>query len=215
MTTSPRILIYLLRRDLRLTDNLVFHEISKAYSSSTAHFTHLLPIYVFPAQQIEVSGFLPASNGKQSVSSPYPPARTPLAGFWRCGPHRAKFVTESIWDLRSSLQELGSSVIIRAGLLQDVVRDAIDWLEGSGQKNGQVANGEPSRGEIVGVWMTQDEPVEEQQEEKAVKKVLEERGKEFRLFNDQKYFVDEYVLPPILQLLGSRSAVVAALGSPC
>lgn len=193
MTTSPRILIYLLRRDLRLTDNIVFHEIAKAYNSSSPHFTHLLPIYVFPAEQVETSGFLRKAGGEQSVSSPFPPARTPLGGFWRCGPHRAKFLTEAVWDLRGSLKDLGSSVIIRAGLLQDVVKDAIEWLEGSSQEDGQASNGGSNKGEIVGVWMTKDEPVEERREQREVKEVLEERGKEFRLFDDQKYFVDEYV----------------------
>ncbi len=45
----------------------------------------------------------------------------------------------------------------------------------------------------MGVWMTKDEPPEEMREENDIRALLEARGKEFRVFQDDKYFVDEYV----------------------
>lgn len=49
---SNRVLIYLLRRDLRLADNPVFHEISKLWSKPQTQrpFDSVLPIYIFAAQ---------------------------------------------------------------------------------------------------------------------------------------------------------------------
>jgi len=145
-------------------------------------FTHLLPIYVFPAQQVEVSGFLKASDSAKYPKSPYPEARSQVAGFWRCGPHRAKFLAESVWDLKDSLERAGSGLEIRVGLLADVVKDAFDFFEAGGRR----------LAEVYGVWMTGEVAVEELQEECDVQRIVEEHGKEFRLFADEKFFVDEY-----------------------
>ena len=90
MAAKESVLIYVLRRDLRLDDNPVFHEISRLYLSKKAQFTHVLPLYVFNASQIEVAGF---STGSRS---PYPEARSAVGKFWRCGPHRARFLCESV-----------------------------------------------------------------------------------------------------------------------
>ena len=73
--TSPRVLIYLLRRDLRLADNPIFNDVSRTFQQSQHPYTHFLPIYVFPAQQIEVSGFL----SSDSERSPFPEARSNVA----------------------------------------------------------------------------------------------------------------------------------------
>ncbi|KAA8619282.1 PhrB Deoxyribodipyrimidine photolyase [Pyrenophora tritici-repentis] len=93
----PRILLYVLRRDVRLSDNPIFHTAALQTARQTswrnsansdrrhrddsltsehggASFTHLLPVYVWSANQIEVSGFLPAST-----PSPYPEARSAVA----------------------------------------------------------------------------------------------------------------------------------------
>ena len=48
--STKKVLIYLLRRDLRLADNPVFHEISRAWSNSRPPFNAVLPVYVFPAE---------------------------------------------------------------------------------------------------------------------------------------------------------------------
>ena len=64
---AQRVLIYLLRRDLRIADNPIFSEISKLGNQSQKPFTHVLPVYVFAAQQIEVGGFIEDAEQK----SPY------------------------------------------------------------------------------------------------------------------------------------------------
>lgn len=191
VTTVPRILVYLLRRDLRLSDNPVFFEAAKEYSVESK-FTHFLPIYVFPAQQIEVSGFLKSSDLPKQPTSPYPEARSQVAGYWRCGPHRAKFLAESVWDLKESLEHAESGLVIRAGLISDVTRHAFDYLEKPKDEAHSTASPQARRAEIVGVWMTGDVTAEERQEELEVQQIVEGHGKEFRLFRDEKFFVDEY-----------------------
>ena len=175
--SSPRILIYLFRRDLRVADNPILHEISKSYQQSEHPFTHLLPIYVFPAQQIEVSGFVPPETGR----CPFPEARSNVAGFWRCGPHRATFLAESVWELKRSLEAIGSGLEIRVGMLGQVVKDLLG-----------VYRQDTATGQVVEVWMTREEGVEEQREEKDVRLAVESTGKSFKLWTDEKYYIDEY-----------------------
>jgi deoxyribodipyrimidine photo-lyase len=170
---KPNILIYIVRHDLRLSDNLVFDAISKTFSSQS-QFTHLLVVYVFAAQRIEVSGFV-----KESKASPYREAKSEIGGFWRCGPPRVKFLAESIWDLKGSLEHSGNGLEIRVGSPADVVKDTLKYLK-------------EKKVEVHGVWMTGGVVPEELQEECKVKIVVEEHGREFRLFQDEKYLVDEY-----------------------
>lgn len=175
MSRFPRVLIYLLRRDLRLADNPIFHEIARINSQSQQPFTHLLPVYVFPAEQIEVSGFL-SSDDQQS---PYQQARSRAGGFWRCGRLRAKFIAESVWDLKKDLQRIGSGLEIRVGPVRDVVKSLLEGFR------------DRSDAEVHGLWMTSEEGWEEQQEEKQVKQLMDREDKEFKLWTDEKYFVDE------------------------
>jgi deoxyribodipyrimidine photo-lyase len=171
----PRVLIYLLRRDLRIADNPILHEISKTFQQSPHPYTHLLPVYVFAAQQIEVSGFLSSDSDR----SPFPEARSNVAGFWRCGPHRAKFLAESVWDLKKSLGHVGSGLEIRVGMVGQVVKEMLDAF----QKEST---------EVVGVWMTSEEGVEEKREEQDVRRAAEGGKAEFKLWTDEKYYVDEW-----------------------
>lgn len=173
--SSSRVLIYLLRRDLRLADNPVFHEVSQLAQQSQRPFTHVLPLYVFPAQQVEVSGFLASPDER----SPFPEARSQMGGFWRCGPRRAKFLAESVWDLKSDLERVGSGLTIRVGMAGQVVADVLKQLK----KAGNV--------EVSGVWMTNEEGVEEKREENDVRRAAEYAGTDFRLWKDEKYFIDE------------------------
>lgn len=172
-----RVLIYLLRRDLRLADNPIFHEISRVsqQEQSKQPFSHVLPLYVLSAQQIELSGFLSPPHQQ----SPYPAARSRHGGFWRCGPKRAKFLAESVWDLKTSLEAVGSGLAIRAGTVSDVVRDLLDGFKSSGSVG------------VFGLWMTSEEGFEEKQEEHQVRSIVEGEGIQFRLFTDEKYLVDE------------------------
>ncbi|KAI4218556.1 MAG: hypothetical protein L6R36_008894 [Xanthoria steineri] len=176
--SSPRVLIYLLRRDLRLVDNPVFHDIAKVAQQSQHPFTHFLPVYVFAAQQIEVSGFL----SSDSERSPFAEARSQAGGFWRCGPHRAKFLAESVWEVKQRLADLGSGLQIRVGMVGQVIKELLDAFK---QNNTEVA----------AVWMTEEEGVEEKREERDVRKAVEEAQREFKLWTDEKYYVDDRDLP--------------------
>jgi deoxyribodipyrimidine photo-lyase len=174
MSSPSKTLIYLFRHDLRTTDNPILQELARLQQQKQRPFTYLLPIYVFPADQVEVSGFLrdPADE------SPYPEARSYVGGFWRCGPHRAKFLGESVWDLKEQLEHLGSSLEIRAGLLADVLRDTLKQL-----KDQSI--------DAAGVWMTAEEGTEEKDQENEARKVAEGAGTELKLWTDEKYLVDE------------------------
>lgn len=198
---KPRILLYVLRRDVRLSDNPIFTAASRQYtrpqdstSSDTrtrddsltsehrgTSFTHLLPVYVFPAQQVEVSGFLSSTSEK----SPYPEARSEVAKIWRTGPHRAKFIAEGAWDLKQTLEGLGcgSGLQIRVGKVGDIVKNILEYYSKGGDH----------KGEISGVWMTADESVEEKEDEKVVKEIAKQNGVEFKLWSDEKYYIDEWV----------------------
>ncbi|KAK5175090.1 uncharacterized protein LTR77_000227 [Saxophila tyrrhenica] len=179
MPKSSRVLIYLLRRDLRLADNPIFHEIGKLNSQSQKPFTHLLPVYVFPAAQVEVSGFLASDDQR----SPYKEARSEVGHFFRCGRLRAKFLAESVWDLKDDLSKTGSGLEIRVGTMQDVVKSLLDGFK------------QQDDVEVHGLWMTSEEGWEEKIEEKEVKDLVRDDGKEFKLWTDEKYFVDDRDLP--------------------
>jgi deoxyribodipyrimidine photo-lyase len=210
---KPRILIYILRRDLRLSDNPVFHRASLSPTRCTIksepslvtdareredsltsdtdnlNFTHLLPVYVFPANQVEISGFLPSP----ALRSPYLEARSRVAGLWRTGPHRAKFIAEGVWDLKEQLEGLGcaSGLEVRVGMIGEVVKHMLDWyLEGKHEERG-------SKADIAGIWMTNEDGTEEKQAEAEVKTIATEHGVTFKVWDDVKYYIDECV-PPLL-----------------
>lgn len=176
--SAPKILVYLLRRDLRLADNPLFHEVARLSRQSQKPFTHLLPVYIYPIQQVEVSGFLSSKD----LNSPYPEARSQVGGFWRCGPHRARFLAETLWDLKSRLEGIGSGLEMRIGRMGDVVRALIEAASTCG-------------GKVVGIWMTGEEGIEEKREEREVRRVADGEGIDFKLFVDEKYFVDDRDLP--------------------
>lgn len=174
---KSNILIYILRHDLRLSDNPIFHRLA---TQGNHGFTHLLPVYVFPAQQVEVSGFLKAGS-----ASPYPEARSAVSKVWRTGPHRAKFITQSVWDLKQSLESVGSGLVIRVGTVADVVKGLLDGFR--------------DRQDNVGaVWMTGEEGVEERRDQRAVSALCKRSGTDFELWSDEKYYVDELVIAWLL-----------------
>jgi deoxyribodipyrimidine photo-lyase len=167
--SKNNILIYLLRRDLRISDNPILHHVA----SSKHEFTHLLPVYVFPAQQMEVSGFI-----KDGSKNPYPAALSPVGGYWRCGPHRAKLIGQSVWDVKTSLESIGSGLAVRVGMVGDVIEHLLDGFKDNDQKVGAV-------------WMIKEQGVEEGRDERAVAARCEEGDIPLKLWEDEKYFVDE------------------------
>ena len=177
---SINILIYVVRRDLRVADNPILHHLA---THSDHGFTHLLPVYIVPAHQMETSGFVEDGKGP----SPYPEARSPLGGYRRCGPFRAKFVAEAVWDLKCSLEALDSGMLIRVGLYGDAIRDLIQGLQDKGAKVGAL-------------WMTRDVGVEEIRDEKNTAKVCKELEVDLKLWADEKYYIHEYVQQSFLLL---------------
>ena len=91
MNNKPVILWF--RNDLRLHDNEALKEALSADSD-------ILPIYVFDDRLF---------YGKSSF------------GFRKTGVHRAKFIIESIQDLRQSLRAKGSDLIVRVGKTEEVL----------------------------------------------------------------------------------------------
>lgn len=174
-----RILIYLLRRDLRLADNPVFTELARLAEQSHRPFTHILPLYIFPAQQIEVSGFLSEGQRGTAKKSPFPDARSAVSGVWRCGPHRARFLAQSVWDLKTDLERKGSGLVVRVGMLGQVVQDVLAQYGGR------------EDAEVAAVWMTEEEGGEEKREERQVRSATEKAGVDFKLCIDEKYLIDE------------------------
>lgn len=91
---SKRLAIVWFRRDLRLHDN-------QALTDALKHADEILPVYIFDPRKWQ--GTL---------------AHT---GLPKTGSHRAKFILESVADLRKSLRERGSDLIIRTGLPEEVL----------------------------------------------------------------------------------------------
>ncbi|CCF46101.1 DASH family cryptochrome [Colletotrichum higginsianum] len=166
----PNILIYLLRHDLRIADNPVLHHLA---TTAEHGFTHVLPVYVFPAHQIEISGFL-----RENAKSPYPEARSQIGKFWRCGHHRTKFVAESVWNLKESLEKVGSGLALRAGRFGDVAEDLLQGFADKQQKVGAI-------------WMTSEEAIEEKKDEEDVSTACKKHGVAFKTWLDEKYFIDD------------------------
>ncbi|KAK6362735.1 hypothetical protein TWF730_000191 [Orbilia blumenaviensis] len=193
-----------IRRELRLTDNPILHHTSELLSKDRAPFTHLLPVYVFPARQVEICGFLSsevvgknqtgditgASKSSTELESPYPPARSVVGQFPRCGPHRAKFWAESVWDFKSSLESIGSGLAIRVGRIDDILEDIINYY-----KAGKGNHAAGVKCEIVGVWITAEEGVAEKTDERNVFRVAGIKGVNVRVWKDEKFLVDDRDLP--------------------
>ncbi|NER85368.1 MAG: hypothetical protein F6K42_38920, partial [Leptolyngbya sp. SIO1D8] len=74
------------RNDLRLHDHEPFHEALKSSAQ-------VIPVYCFDPRQLGKTAF----------------------GFPKTGKFRAKFLIESVADLRNTLRRLGSDLIIRQG----------------------------------------------------------------------------------------------------
>ena len=91
---SKRAAIVWFRRDLRLHDN-------EALNDALKHGDEVVPVYIIDPR--EWRGTLP------------------LTGLSRIGPHRARFVLESIADLRENLREKGADLIVRVGYPEEIL----------------------------------------------------------------------------------------------
>lgn len=91
---SPKIGIVWFRLDLRLHDN-------EALTEAMTHCDKIIPVYIFDERV-----FL---------------GRTRQFGFPKTGKYRAKFILESVEDLRRSLRKLGSELVVRVGKAEDEI----------------------------------------------------------------------------------------------
>ena len=99
---GKRVIVWF-RQDLRLTDN---EAITHAINSGD----EVYPIYVFDERQFK---------GKTSF------------GFPKVGKYRTKFIIESVQDLRSNLQKLGSDLIVRIGKPEEIIFSLARQLKSS------------------------------------------------------------------------------------
>ncbi|PHI20366.1 cryptochrome DASH [Lewinellaceae bacterium SD302] len=84
------------RQDLRLHDN-------EALTEALEHAQEVLPVYIFD----------PRTFG----------AQTRKFGFPKTGSHRAKFILESVVELKKNLRSRGNDLLIRIGKPEEILRD--------------------------------------------------------------------------------------------
>ncbi|BFZ54818.1 hypothetical protein PYCC9005_001855 [Savitreella phatthalungensis] len=144
-------LLYYHRRDLRLHDNKVIQQLVERQGE----YTSFVPIYIFPAHQIEVSPFL-----KQEVTK-NPEKRGEVRGrfgAWRCGQFRLKFLCDAIWDLKQSYKSKGADLIITAGRSEKIIPQIVELLQ--------------SKDEQVELWYQEEYTTEEIREQNRLRKAL-------------------------------------------
>ncbi|MEM6877454.1 MAG: DASH family cryptochrome [Bacteroidota bacterium] len=91
---AKRAAILWFRQDLRLHDN-------EALADALSHGDEVLPVFIFDPRKF---------TGK-----------TRKYGFPKIGSHRAKFIIESVADLRRNLRKRGSNLVIRIGKPEEVL----------------------------------------------------------------------------------------------
>ena len=91
---EKRVIVWF-RNDLRLDDNEALHDGLAA--------GHVLPLYVFDDRTYK--------------------GTTGDFGFQKTGVHRAKFRLEAVADLRERLRAIGSDLVVRQGITEDVIVD--------------------------------------------------------------------------------------------
>lgn len=160
-----------MRRDLRVADNPILHHLA---TDPDHGFTDILPLYVFESHLIEISGFIDVADSE----SPYPAARSKLAKFWRCGPHRAKFTAQAVWDVKLGLESLGAGLVIRVGKLVDVLEHL---LSNFGDEDISISS----------IWMTEECTTEEIAVQDEVASLCATNNLQFKLWPDEKYLIDE------------------------
>jgi deoxyribodipyrimidine photo-lyase len=73
---------------------------------------------------------------------------------------------------------------LKVGKIGDVVKNILEFYSNKNDRDG-------ATGDVTGIWMTADESPEEKDEERTVKKIADQNGVEFKLWDDEKYYIDE------------------------
>ncbi|MBB4079238.1 deoxyribodipyrimidine photo-lyase [Lewinella aquimaris] len=101
---SKRAAIVWFRRDLRLHDN-------EALTDAMKHGDEVLPVYIIDPRDWQ--------------------GTLPLTGLSKIGPHRARFILESMANLRQNLRARGSDLIVRVGHPEDILPELSKQCQGS------------------------------------------------------------------------------------
>ncbi|KAK2512646.1 cryptochrome DASH-like protein, partial [Columba guinea] len=148
--------ICLLRCDLRAHDNQVLH-----WAQSSADF--VVPLYCFDPRHLLL---------------------THRCGFPKTGPHRLRFLLESVKDLRETLKKKGSTLVVRKGKPEDVVRDLITQL-----------------GSVSAVAFHEEATQEELDVEQGLRQVCSQHGVKIQTFwGSTLYHRDDLPFRPIARL---------------
>ncbi|NP_001084438.1 cryptochrome DASH [Xenopus laevis] len=137
MCVPSRVIICLLRNDLRLHDNEVLHWAHR-------NADQIVPLYCF--------------DPRHYVGTHY-------FNFPKTGPHRLKFLLESVRDLRITLKKKGSNLLLRRGKPEEVIEDLVKQL-----------------GNVSAVTLHEEATKEETDVESAVKQACTRLGIKYQTF---------------------------------
>ncbi|KAI9034217.1 cryptochrome [Hyaloraphidium curvatum] len=138
---QPRIVICLFGRDLRVHDNESLHSALAKHPAAT----HLLPMHVVDPRQVDADYAFWGTKKELDDGGP----RTRWFGFPKCGEHRARFLVESLRDLRSTLVARGSDLLVLAGKTEKVVEEVLRGLDGKATVEGLYFQKEVSSEELA------------------------------------------------------------------
>ena len=99
---------------------------------------------------MEISG-LASSVGTASA----PSVAKSTFGHWKCGPHRAKFIAETVMGLKQSYESLGSGLHILAGSFEHAIQNLLEGLR-------------DAKFNVGALWMTTEHSLEEKKLQEAV-----------------------------------------------
>jgi deoxyribodipyrimidine photo-lyase len=112
--TSRRLILHWFRHgDLRLHDNPALYHTSQLLAKEKHPATCVIPFFCF-----DTSIF-----GSTATTTPY--------GTLKCGPKRAKFILESVTDLRQNLRTMGSHLVVGVGNPADFVQSLLQSFDGN------------------------------------------------------------------------------------
>jgi len=117
--------------DLRLHDNPGFNRAVADYCGTTTPHKNLIPVFCFDPRIF-------GGGGKNDDDDTAP--RTELSGLIKTCPKRAQFVIESVTDLRQSLQQQGSTLLVPTNSKQTPEQFFQELLVGEGNKHGNTIN---------------------------------------------------------------------------
>lgn len=75
---------------------------------------------------------------------------------------------------------MGTELVIRVGMIGQVLQDLLEQFKEH-----------KDDATVTGVWMTEEEGIEEKREERDVRTVTQKAGVDLKLWIDEKYFIDE------------------------